>query len=238
MLIVNDTPQPSINTGSFDLASPSQAILLRDMAYQRIKDAIRLTEFKPGEHLSETRLSKQLGISRTPVREALQVLAQEGLVNIVPGRAVTVADPSPQEVMDTLYLRLLLEPEVARLAARDITEQQLDTMRKAVVIMQESTDPAQYRQWCKADTVFHETLAEACPNRLLGELSMQTCNRIFHISLGERSDYEFLLEYTRQHSAILDCISEGDSHGAEEAMREHITTVRDGVFQRMTKHYT
>jgi DNA-binding GntR family transcriptional regulator len=64
------------------------------MAYSNIKEAIRLARVQPGQPLSETRLSRQLGISRTPVREALQMLAQEGLVQIIPGRAVTVASPT------------------------------------------------------------------------------------------------------------------------------------------------
>ena len=98
------------------------SLLLRDIAYQRIKDAIRTAELRPGQPLTETGLSKMLGISRTPVREALRALAQEGLVQIIPGRAVTVAAPSFNEVMDAIHVRYLLEPEVTRLATKALTD--------------------------------------------------------------------------------------------------------------------
>ena len=101
-----------------DAPAADSSVLLRDIAYERIKDAIRLSRLQPGQPLSETRLSRELGISRTPVREALQLLAQEGLVQVIPGRAVSVAAPSVQEVMDAIHVRLLLEPEVTRLAAK------------------------------------------------------------------------------------------------------------------------
>ena len=104
-----------------DAPAADSSVLLRDIAYERIKDAIRLSRLQPGQPLSETRLSRELGISRTPVREALQLLAQEGLVQVIPGRAVTVAAPSVQEVMDAIHVRLLLEPEVTRLAAKHIS---------------------------------------------------------------------------------------------------------------------
>lgn len=92
-----------------DKVDEADSRLLRQIAYERLQDAIRHADLQPGEPLSETRISKALGISRTPVREALQQLAQEGLVQIIPGRAVTVAAPSMQEVLDAVHVRQLLE---------------------------------------------------------------------------------------------------------------------------------
>src|SRR5215510_6559341 len=96
----------------------------REVAYVRIKDALQHAGLEPGEPLSEPQLSKMLGISRTPVREALQQLAQEGLVQVIPGRAVTVASRSVQDVLDVIHMRSLLEPELARLAAESANDQQ------------------------------------------------------------------------------------------------------------------
>ena len=152
------------------------------MAYANIKDAIRLARLQPGQPLSETRLSRQLGISRTPVREALQMLAQEGLVQIIPGRAVTVASPSVQDVMDAIHVRLLLEPEVVRLAAKHITPAQLETLQRCA-----SRPGAGHRRqdraaWSRADNVYHESISAACPNQLMGELAMQYRNRVSYLS--------------------------------------------------------
>lgn len=238
MSIVNEMPQPATASELFDLANSSQAVLLRDLAYERIKDAIRMAEFHPGEPLSETRLSKQLGISRTPVREALQVLAQEGLVQIIPGRAVTVADPTLQEVMDAFHLRVLLEPEVVRLSTRTITSAQLGVMWDAVAGLEAAAAVADRLHWTKKDHIFHETLTDACPNRLLGELSMQIRNRISYLSIDIHGDTDHLLASAQEHRAILQSIANGDASGAEAAMRTHIAAMRDSVFRRLTQHYT
>ena len=80
--------------------SDADSLLLRELAYERLKDAIRNANLPPGEPLSENKLSRLLGISRTPVREALQKLSQEGLVEIIPGRAVQVANRSFKDVVD------------------------------------------------------------------------------------------------------------------------------------------
>ena len=106
--------------------------LLRQIAYERLHDAIRHSDLQPGEPLSETRISKALGISRTPVREALQQLATEGLVQIIPGRAITVAAPSIQEVLEIVHIRELLEPELVRLAAETLPIEAMETIRKSI----------------------------------------------------------------------------------------------------------
>src|SRR6266851_4659099 len=99
------------------LATRTPSGRLRDTAYERLKDAVRHQELQPGQALSETYLSKILGISRTPIREAIQQLVAEGLLETIPGRAVTVAAPSAQAVLNVIHIRSLLEPEVARLLA-------------------------------------------------------------------------------------------------------------------------
>lgn len=222
---------------STDLAGANPSVLLRDIAYDRIKEAIRLAELQPGEPLSETRLSKQLGISRTPVREALQVLAQEGLVQIIPGRAVTVAAPSTQEVMDAIHIRWLLEPELARLAARAITPPQLTVLYEELDELDDAVSRNDWAAWSAADNMFHETLSKACPNRLLGELSLQIRNRISYLSSDVHDDLESMTSRTQEHRAIVEKIAAGDSDGAAAAMREHISMLRESIFRRLIQNY-
>ena len=106
--------------GQPDQLTENPSLLRREIAYERLKDALQHGDLEPGEVLSETRLSLALGISRTPVREALHQLAQEGLVQVIPGRAVTVAAPSVRSVLNVVHMRLLLEPELVRLATETI----------------------------------------------------------------------------------------------------------------------
>jgi GntR family transcriptional regulator, rspAB operon transcriptional repressor len=114
------------------------APLLREVAYSRLKDAIRDGELEPGEPLSEARLSDAFKISRTPIREALQQLAQEGLVQIQPNRTVAVAVLSLQEVLNVLHLRALLEPEIVRLVAESAPRSAVETLEECVTAMEDA----------------------------------------------------------------------------------------------------
>ena len=169
---------------------------LRDTAYERLKDAIRHQELQPGQALSETYLSETLGISRTPVREALQQLAQEGLVQVIPGRAVTVAAPSVQGILNLIHIRSLLEPEVARLVAESSLPEVVATLREALVKMQAAAEQGDKSAWSRADAVWHERLASACPNSLLAELTLQMRNRTHGLSVDNQTTATRLVDCT------------------------------------------
>ncbi len=217
-----------------DSTAVDSSVLLRDMAYANIKDAIRHARLQPGQPISESRLSRQLGISRTPVREALQMLAQEGLVQIIPGRAVTVASPSVQDVMDAIHVRLLLEPEVVRLAAKHITPAQLETLQEAQAGLEQAIAAQDRAAWSRADNVYHETISAACPNQLLGELAMQYRNRVSYLSIDAQGNFERLAACTQEHRQIVDAIAAHDSETAAQAMREHIELFRQSIFRRLS----
>ena len=119
--------------------------LLREVAYDRLKDALRHANIPPGEPLSENRISKLLGISRTPVREALQMLSQEGLVEIAPGRGVTVAARSFREILDVLFIRLIIEPELTRLAAENMSPEQIASLWQIIYFIQTRWENSQMK---------------------------------------------------------------------------------------------
>jgi DNA-binding GntR family transcriptional regulator len=230
MEVLADPPASNL----VDSSAADSSILLRDMAYSNIKEAIRLARVLPGQPLSETRLSRQLGISRTPVREALQMLAQEGLVQIIPGRAVTVASPTVQDVMDAIHVRLLLEPEVVRLAAKHITPDQLKTLQQAQAGLEQAIADNDRAAWSRADNVYHESICAACPNQLLGELSMQYRNRVSYLSIDAQGNFERLTACTGEHRQIVDAIATHDSELAAQTMRDHIEMFRQSIFRRLS----
>jgi DNA-binding GntR family transcriptional regulator len=209
--------------------------LLREIAYERLKDAIRHADLRPGEPLPESRLSKLLGISRTPVREALQQLAQEGLVQIIPGRAVTVAAHSVQEVLNVVHLRSLLEPELVRLAAETIAGQALDDLWQSLADMETAIENDDREGWSKADTRYHEILGEACPNELLSEMTLQMRNRVHHLAVVDsQTNPSRLAACTREHREIVEAIGAKDPQSAEVAMRQHIDKLRMSLFNRLS----
>ncbi len=217
------------------LASSRTSGRLRDTAYERLLNAVRHQELQPGQPLSETYLSKTLGISRTPVREAIQQLVQEGLLEEIPGRAVTVAAPSAQGILNVIHIRSLLEPEVARLVAESPSPETVAALRAALATMQQAADQGDRAAWSRADTAWHDILANACPNRLLGELTLQMRNRTHNLSVGAQTSSPRILECTNEHQRVVDDIAAQRPQEAEQAMRLHIQALRESMFRRLMR---
>lgn len=208
---------------------------LREVAYDRIKDALQHAGLEPGEALSEVQLSKFLGISRTPIREALQQLAQEGMVQVIPGRAVTVASRSLKDVLDVVHVRSLLEPEVARLTAEVATDEQIERLVYSIEKMEEALREDNYEAWTKADVIFHETIQQACPNQLLAETVVQLRNRVHVIANRYSKHMPGRLEAcTAEHRRVVEAIAKHDAKESEEAMRDHIYKLRESMFNRLS----
>lgn len=207
--------------------------LLRDVVYETLKDDIRHGELRPGEPLSENQISRRLDISRTPVREALQRLAQEGLVRNVPGQGVTVAAPTIHEVFDVIHIRSLLAPELARLAARSMEREDIDRLMQAVDEMERAVDAADRKAWSQADTRFHEILSSASRNELLGQLALEMRNRIHHLTADTQTSTGRLAACTSEHRAIVDAIAARDEETAGTVMSDHIHQLRDSLYRQL-----
>lgn len=207
--------------------------LLREVAYQKLKNAIQDGELQSGEPLYEIHLSEMLQISRTPVREALQQLVLEGLVKNMPNRAMTVAAPSMEELLNVLHIRSLIDPEIVRLVAGAVTSQVIDELQKIIGQMQQAAADQDRMAWAQADTRFHETLSEACPNTILGQFGLQMRNRIQLVATDTQTTSKRLVECTQEHAAVVDAIASRDADGAQAAMQQHIQCLRESFFQRL-----
>jgi DNA-binding GntR family transcriptional regulator len=216
--------------------SEADSRLLRHVAYERLQEAITHASLEPGDPLSETRISKALGISRTPVREALQQLAQEGLVQIIPGRAITVAAPSMQDIFDAIHVRELIEPEVVRLAAEALPPKEREALQSVTRDMERAARAGDRATWSKFDMKWHEILNEACPNRLLGQMTMQARNRIYKVGADNHVTDQYLVDGTLEHQQIVEAILANNGATAEQLMREHIKNVRANMFKRLTRY--
>lgn len=208
--------------------------LLREVAYDRLKDAIRHADVPPGEPISENRISKVLGISRTPVREALQMLSQEGLVEILPGRGVTVAARSFRQILDVLHIRSILEPDLTRQAAEKMSKEQLKNLWDALQRMEKAAAEKDRPGWSIADTAWHDILSEACPNQLLGELVLQLRNRVHrYASIDHKLRIRQLRNGTAEHRVIVEAIAAGDPEAASLAMLDHLDSLRKNLFDQL-----
>ena len=207
----------------------------RELAYARIKDAIHNAQLQPGEPLTEIRLSKLLGISRTPVREALQKLVQEGLAESTPGHAVTVATRSIQDLLDVVHIRSLLEPEQVRLAAEAITPRQVEELETVMQQLEQAADNHDLSTWAEVDVAFHEILRDACPNKMLGKTVVQLKTRVHHMAhIDTHTDTERLTACTREHRAVVEAIRAKDGQGAKTAMEKHIAELTNSLLRRIS----
>lgn len=206
---------------------------LRDQVYQRLADALRNVDLEPGLPLPETRLSQALEVSRTPVREALQLLAADGLIQINAGRAFTLAARPAQELFDALRVRELLEPEVIRLAAQTLSPKHIQRLQELTQEMAQVAERGDRPVWSRLDREWHEILSNACPNQLLGQMVLQARNRMQQRGSDDHVIDQYLIDGTREHQAIVDAIAERDADTARQRMAHHLEEARENMFRKL-----
>ncbi|MEF3273443.1 MAG: GntR family transcriptional regulator [Chloroflexus sp.] len=208
-----------------------------DHVYQRLRRLLIEGFYPPGSRLVEERLANDLGVSRTPVRQALVRAAAEGLVQIFPNRGAVARSFSVADLLEMYDLRALLEGHAAYLAASRITSAQLDRMEAAATALEESLSYTFERRedevhfLVEHNAVFHQTIAEAAGNQRL----VAMLNQIVAVPLQFRSFYWYRTE-ERQisnffHRSILNALRLGDGDRARAMMREHIFYGRDVLLQ-------
>ena len=188
-------------------------------------------------HLKEGELAAQIGVSRTPVRDALRRLHSEGLVEFVPNQGVFVTPWESQDFDEIIAVRALLEGYGAELAARKISEAQLSELRELAAQMEAVVarrDEKLYEDVTTLNARFHGVIAKAAGNRRLesllsGLFEFPLVLRTYHESSGAELDRSM-----SHHRDIIDALTERDSSWAGSAMRSHIIAGR-GVLARATK---
>jgi len=200
---------------------------VREAAYAHLREAILGGRLVPGERISEPGLAETLGISRTPVREALQRLAQEGLVELVPAKGARVRVLRPEEVREVYEVRALLEAEAARLAARHASLDELSHLAGLLAAL-DSIPRECYLEQMQVDFEFHTRLVEAAHNRTLARIygdlrSSLALVRSFQQTLSQHP------KTRQQHQNILHALRQRDPEQAALAAREHVLYFRDIV---------
>ncbi|OAN47069.1 GntR family transcriptional regulator [Chloroflexus islandicus] len=208
-----------------------------DQVYQRLRRLLIEGHYPPGSRLVEERLASDLGVSRTPVRQALVRAAAEGLVQIFPNRGAVARSFTIDDLLEMYDLRALLEGHAAFLAAQRITPDQLARMEAAAAALEDSLNHTFARRedevhfLVEQNAVFHQTIAEAAGNQRL----IAMLNQIVAVPLQFRSFYWYRKE-ERQisnffHRSILNALTLGDGDRARAMMREHIFYGRDVLLQ-------
>jgi DNA-binding GntR family transcriptional regulator len=200
---------------------PIESASVVGLAYEQIRTLILDGEMAPGARLGQVELAERLGISRTPVREALLRLTGEGLVSTISNRGFRVADLGLDAVMRRLEIRLLLEPGIARLAAARATPEDLAELRLAIRMEAEATEPQAAHD---ASRLFHVSLARATRNDdLVATLEAQWINEVGRRLLAQRvSAPKWQASDASEHEAIAAAVEAGDGERAHDLTRDHI----------------
>lgn len=202
---------------------------LSSRAYELLKKKIIGCELKPGQRLVERDLVEDLGISRTPIREALTKLEREGLIKTVPRKGCYVKEFSLEE-MDELYeVRLALEAIAVRLAVRNAAQAELAQIGKLWENVPKEMGPGDVDLALAADEQFHEMLAAASRNMTLLQFLRSLNEKIRMIRRIDFSRPKRLLFTHDEHTAILKAAVMGDADEAERRMKAHITESRDFI---------
>lgn len=206
-------------------------VSLTERAYQEISAAIMRLELKPGDLLTQDRLAKWLAISRTPVREALRRLEQDGVIQQVPGRGLIVTELTARDVEELLDMLCLLDTHAAYLAAERRSEAQGRELVAIAATLLDAAERCDRELWSERDKPYHAVLLAATDNGRLAQAVQDVRRRLQRITYNVAVDPEFLMIGTREHIAIAEAILLGDQHAAAEAMRSHLEAVADRAMQ-------
>ena len=197
---------------------------LRSLVRDQLRAMVITGELAPGTRLVEDRLAESLGVSRNPVREALQALAGEGFVELLPRRGAVVARVTRQQAEDLFDVRSSLEALAARLAARNAGPAGVARLREVLAQAREATERGELDRVAALNSDFHSTVVEIGGNDYLALLVAPMARRVqwvFRVSAAQRGPHSW-----QEHEGMVLAIAAGDEEHAEALARAHVRAAR------------
>ena len=195
---------------------------LRDVVFNTLRQAILRGEFKPGERLMEIQLANKLGVSRTPIREAIRKLELEGLVLMIPRKGAEVAKISESNLRDVLEVRRSLEELAIDLACQRITAEELESLNKAEVDFKAAIGNGDAMQIAQTDEQFHEIIYNSTKNQKLVQILNNLREQMYRYRLEYIKDADKRQILMVEHEHILKALTLRHIQEAKMAVREHI----------------
>lgn len=206
---------------------------LRDVVFNTLRQAILTGELKPGERLMEIHLANRLGVSRTPIREAIRKLELEGLVTMIPRRGAEVAQITEKSMSDVLEVRKAVDALCVQLACARITEEEVEELRVACEAFEKAVPTKDVKQIAQADVAFHDIIIRATGNLRLVQLVHNLSEQMYRYRfeyIKDISRHESLME---EHRMIYDSIVARDEEKATEAANLHIDNQRKAIMDQI-----
>ena len=204
-------------------------ISIREQVYRRVSDMILSGRIPPSERIAEAKLAKKLGVSRTPVREALHVLEMEGFLDAIPRVGYQVKAMTWEEVEELCEIRKSNETLAVRWAAQRITPEQLQALDDNLEASARDLHDSLPRFLGQRDAEFHELLVQSSGSRRLAEICRTLRRHMFLYRMGSSSHNESAYSALNGHRAIVERLRAHDSAGAEQAVCQHLEVAKRNI---------
>lgn len=209
---------------------------IAETVYGALREAIVTADLEPGRKLSENELAASLGVSRTPVREALARLREERLVAIVPQLGTFVTLISPSAVDDAAFVREALECGAIRLASERITPAGLEELQANIDAQELAEGECDADAFDKLDEAFHRTICRQSGHEIAWSLSRRANGHLDRVRRLSLPDGGYMAKMLSEHRALVVAIAEGDPERADGELRRHLRTVLSSLDQIRSDH--
>ncbi|WP_137134043.1 GntR family transcriptional regulator [Rhizobium sp. FKY42] len=227
---------PNLEVAAHDLETGQPGRV--NAAYQAIKAAIRNNTFPPGFQAAEVEIARQLGMSRTPVHEAMARLQEDGLVRILSRKGILICPLSPEDIEEIYEITIALEgAAAAKIAGFMETERDagLTALREATNAMRTAIEAGDMQAWAAADENFHELLLSGSGNKRLMRMAGTVADQLHRTRMLTLNLRPPPLNSAEEHDAIIAAIQRGDSEGASQAARYHRQRAKDQLIPLIRK---
>lgn len=206
---------------------------LRDVVFNTLRKAILTGRLKPGERLMEVHLASKLGVSRTPIREAIRKLELEGLVIMIPRRGAEVAQITEKSLKDVLEVRRALDALSVELACDRITEEEIHTLKEACDDFETAVRGKDASVIAKADVALHDIIVKATGNQRLQQLVNNLAEQMYRyrfVYIKDESQHDKLIA---EHKEIFESIADRDKERASKAAKIHIDNQEKSIIRQI-----
>ena len=206
---------------------------LRDVVFNTLRQAILTGEMKPGERLMEIHLANKLGVSRTPIREAIRKLELEGLVIMIPRRGAEVAQITWKNLKDVLEVRKALDVLAIELACERMTQEELQKLCKACEAFKDATKNGDLRKIAESDVALHDIIVYSTRNNRLIQLVNNLSEQMYRYRFEYIKDVSQHERLVKEHNDIYESILKKNKKAAADAVRRHIDNQEEAIIVQL-----
>lgn len=206
---------------------------LRDVVFNTLRQAILTGELKPGERLMEIHLANRLGVSRTPIREAIRKLELEGLVIMIPRRGAEVAQITEKSMNDVLEVRRSMDALCIELACERISDEELAALKKACDEFEQAVETRDIKLIAQTDVAFHDIIVRATGNMRLVQLINNLSEQMYRYRFEYIKDSSQHARLVEEHRMIYDSIVRKDKETASQVAKLHIDNQKKSIIDQL-----